>query len=111
MVNSGYSRASFEKQRAIANAEKKSLILIQHSLAIHSYFNKLLKPKIFSITDNSRDSEFFDPTWMSSTYAVREIYKIYDNDSEHQYYYKEAAITLEVLKMRQMTLKGISSNA
>lgn len=82
----------FQKQYALTVAEKKSLILLQHNLAIHSYFNNQLKPKIFALTDGSRDKEFFDPAWMSSTYAVREIEKIYDKDSGHRYYYKEAAI-------------------
>ena len=82
----------FQKQYALTVAEKKSLILLQHNLAIHSYFNNQLKPKIFALTDGIRDKEFFDPAWMSSTYAVREIEKIYDKDSGYRYYYKEAAI-------------------
>lgn len=82
----------FQKRQAIAFAEKKSLILLQHNLAFHSYFNKQLKPKLFALTDNIRDPGFFDPTWMSSTYAVREIDKLYGKDSHNRYYYKEAAI-------------------
>lgn len=82
----------FQKQYALAVAEKKSLILLQHNLAIHSYFNNQLKPKLFSLTDAVRDAEYFDAAWMSSTYAVREIEKIYDEKSGHRYYYKEAAI-------------------
>ena len=82
----------FQKQYALTVAEKKSLIFLQHNLAIHSYFNNQLKPKIFALTDGSRDKEFFDPVWMSSSYAVREIEKIYDKNSGYRYYYKEAAI-------------------
>lgn len=82
----------FEKKQAIAIAEKKSLILLQHNLAIHNYFNKHLKPKIFAHTNGNRNPDYFDSTWMSSTYAVREIFNSYEKYSEHRYYYKEAAI-------------------
>ena len=92
LIATVYAINHFEKRRAIATAEKTSLILLQHNLAFHSYFNKQLKPKIFALTDGTRDPNFFDPTWMSSTYAVREIDKIYSEDSSHRYYYKEAAI-------------------
>lgn len=81
-----------QKRQADAFAEKKSLILLRHNLAFHSYFNNRLKPKVFALTDGIRDPDFFDPTWMSSTYAVREIDKIFDKDSQHLYYYKEATI-------------------
>jgi PAS domain S-box-containing protein len=82
----------FQKEYAIATAEKKSLILLQHNLAFHSYFNNQLKPKLFAFTEGIRGPDFFDPVWMSSTYAAREIDNIYDDKSAHRYYYKEAAI-------------------
>lgn len=87
-----FAANNVQKQYALSVAEKKSLILLQHNLAIHSYINNQLKPRIFALTEKDRDSDFFDPTWMSSTYAVREIDKIYGKDSSYRYYYKEAAI-------------------
>ena len=82
----------FQKKYALDIAEEKSTILLQHNLAIHSYFNKQLKPSIFAITDSIRDDDYFDPIWMSSTYAVRGIDKFYRKDKGGSHYYKEAAI-------------------
>ena len=82
----------FEKQNAFKNAETKSTILLKHNLAIHSYINTKLKPTLFALTDTIRKPEYFDPTWMSSTYAVRDIDKQYRQNIEGGYYYKEAAI-------------------
>jgi len=81
-----------QKQQALENAEKKSLILLQHNLAVHSYFNQQLKPQLFELTESIRKPNDFDPTWMSSTYAVRSIDALYRQQSGNQYYYKEAAI-------------------
>lgn len=81
-----------QKQQALESAEEKSLILLQHNLALHSYFNQQLKPNLFKLTESVRKPHDFDPTWMSSTYAVRSIDALYRQQSGSQYYYKEAAI-------------------
>ncbi|MBT0663703.1 DUF3365 domain-containing protein [Geobacter pelophilus] len=81
-----------QRQRALHYAEEKTLILLEHNLAIHTYFSKQLKPKVFALTDATRSSSYFDPTWMSSTYAVREIDKYHRKISRIQYYYKECAV-------------------
>ena len=82
----------FQKQHALENAEEKSLILLQHNLAIHTYYNKQLKPHLFALTDRVRDPAYFDPVWMSSTFAVRGIDRLYQQLAKEDYYYKEAAI-------------------
>lgn len=82
----------FQRQNAFATAEEKSLILLKHNLAIHTYINNKLKPKLFALTDTIRDPNYFEPVWMSSTYAVREIDRLYRKDIGDNYYYKEAAI-------------------
>lgn len=76
---------------ALNNAEVKAMILLDRSLATHRYFSEQLKPSVFSLTDAFRPAEYFDPCWMSSTYAVREIDK-YFNEIGGNYYYKECAI-------------------
>lgn len=82
----------FQKKHAHVQAEEKSLILLQHNLAIHTYINKQLKPNLFALTDQVRSPEYFDPVWMSSTYAVRGIDTLYRSQMKGTYYYKEAAI-------------------
>ena len=82
----------FVKQNAFKHAEEKSALLIKHNLAIHSYINTNLKPTLFALTDTIRETEYFDPRWMSSTYVVRDIDKLYHQNDENNYYYKEAAI-------------------
>ncbi len=82
----------FQKRFSYTVAENMSLILLQHNLAFHSYFNEQLKPKIYDLIDAKNDPDFFDPAWMSSTYAVREIGKVFDKNIGIHYYYKEAAI-------------------
>ncbi|NJD38727.1 MAG: DUF3365 domain-containing protein [Geobacter sp.] len=81
-----------QKKYALEQAEEKSLILLQHNLAIHSYINKQLKPNLFVLTDPVRSPEYFDPVWMSSTFAVRGIDELYRSQMQSPYYYKEAAI-------------------
>jgi signal transduction histidine kinase/PAS domain-containing protein len=81
-----------QKQQALQHAERESLILLQHNLALHSYFNQQLKPRLFKLTETVRKPSDFDPVWMSSTYAVRSIDTLYRQQSGSQYYYKEAAI-------------------
>lgn len=85
------------KARAISEAEEKAQLLLNHNLAIHAYFTRQLKPHVFQLSDPSKGPEYFDPVWMSSTYAVRSIdadfHKLSDNSGEFgDYYYKECAI-------------------
>lgn len=80
------------KQQALLESESEALMLLDQELAIHTYFTHQLKPKVFALTDRTRPVDFFDPTWMSSTYAVREINKYSKSLARGKYYYKECAI-------------------
>lgn len=89
-VNYGMRRHSLEEAR------NRSRVILERNLAVHQYFNSHLKPRLFERLEQSGSLEptYFDPTWMSSTYAVREMNRIfYANVAENDgLYYKEAAI-------------------
>lgn len=84
-----------QRSLALEEARQKSRILLDRNLATHHYFSKELKPSVFPLAAKATDEKrYFDPAWMSSTYAVRRI-----DDYFHQlekgntgYYYKECAI-------------------
>lgn len=83
------------KKHALSEAEEKARIILDHNLAIHSYFNKTLKPDMFRYlesTGHTGDSMVFNPVWMSSTYAVRGIDRYFDEIDRSDFYYKECAI-------------------
>jgi len=61
------------REQALVEAESKARILLDRNLATHIYFSHQLKPALFKITDEITPKDYFDPVWMSSTYAVREI--------------------------------------
>lgn len=80
------------RQQALREAKSKALIILNHNLAIHTYFSHQLKPKVFKVTDAVVPEGYFEPAWMSSTYAVRGIENYFKLLSKGNYYYKEAAI-------------------
>lgn len=80
------------RDKALKEAEQKARIILDRNLAIHTYFSHHLKPSLFSIQDGNGSRDYFDPTWMSSTFAVREIDKITRTLDGNEYYYKECAI-------------------
>ena len=83
------------RRQAIAEAEAKAAIILDHNLAIHTYFSHQLKPKLFELVETSLPSvseSYFEPVWMSSSYAVREIDKYFESLSHEPYYYKESAL-------------------
>ena len=80
------------RQQALVEAKSKARILLDHNLATHTYFSHNLKPALFEWTEPFRSDDYFDPTWMSSTYAVREIDQYFKSMSPAEYYYKEGAI-------------------
>ncbi len=77
---------------ALHDAEDRALLLLNRNLATHTYFTNELKPHVLKLWDARRRPDYFDPAWMSSTYAVREIDKIFKGFSASEYYYKECAI-------------------
>jgi len=80
------------RRQALFEAEQKSLMLLDHNLATHHYFSTQLKPNVFALIDSLQSPDYFDPVWMSSTYAVRGINNNFQAISELGYYYKESAI-------------------
>lgn len=80
------------KQQALAEAEAKARILIDRNLATHTYFSHVLKPNLFAWTEPFRTPEYFDPSWMSSTYAIRGIDRFFDSLNHTGYYIKDAAV-------------------
>ncbi|MCI5125863.1 MAG: DUF3365 domain-containing protein, partial [Candidatus Electrothrix sp. AR5] len=80
------------REQAVAEAEVKAKLILDRNLATHAYFSHSLKPKVFELTQSFRSKDYFEPAWMSSTYAVREIEKIFNSMDNEDYYYKECAI-------------------
>lgn len=86
------------RQYAIETAKQKARIILDHNFATHMYFTHNVKPSIFKLTDQITSDDYFDPVWMSSTYAVREIDKYFHSMTSEKdyfpsnYYYKECAI-------------------
>jgi len=80
------------KQQALIEAEAKARILIDRNLATHTYFSHILKPRVFEWTAPFRSPDYFDPSWMSSTYAIRGIHKYFDALNPAGYYIKDAAL-------------------
>ncbi len=78
--------------QALQEAEAKAALLLERNLATHTYFTHQLKPSVFKLVEGLVPDEYFDPAWMSSTFAVREIDKYYKQISDSNYYYKECAI-------------------
>ena len=80
------------KAYAREEAKEKAMISLDRNLATHTYFSQQLKPALFKKIEGNAEDNYFEPVWMSSTYAVREIDKYYHFLTKRDYYYKEAAI-------------------
>lgn len=80
------------KAHALSEAKAKARLLLDQNLAVHHYFSQRLKPAIFSSLETADTESVFEPAWMSSTFAVREIEKYANTLSDTPYYYKECAI-------------------
>ena len=80
------------RAEALHEARDKARILLDHNLATHTYFTHQLKPNLFKLIEGITDPAYFDPVWMSSTYAVRGIDQYFRKLTTDTYYYKEAAI-------------------
>lgn len=73
-------------------ARDKAEIIANRSLAVHYYFSDELKPNVFKLSEQIEGPDYFDPVWMSSTYAVRDIQSRFSELMDGDYYYKEAAV-------------------
>lgn len=80
------------RREGLRQAEEMAQVLLDRHLATHAYFTHRLKPAIFPLSDRIMPPDYFEPAWMSSTYAVREIDKLFKNLNPTDYYYKECAI-------------------
>jgi len=80
------------RQQALIEAQSKARIILDRNLATHAYFSQIMKPSIFAWSEPFRTKEYFDHTWMSSTYAIREIEKYFKSFNPSGYSFKDAAI-------------------
>lgn len=80
------------KDHALSEAKAKARLILDRNLAIHYYFSHHLKPAVFRTMESAGLEPEFEPIWMSSTYAVREIEKYFRSLTDAAYYYKECAI-------------------
>jgi two-component system, cell cycle sensor histidine kinase and response regulator CckA len=79
------------RKQALIEAESKALMLLNHNLAVHQYLQEL-KPTLYSLSKSLHPADYFDPSWMSSTYAIRQINHYFRLLEKAKYYYKECAI-------------------
>ena len=80
------------RQQALMEAQSKARLILDRNLATHTYFSHILKPRIFAWSKPFRTKEYFDPAWMSSTYAIREIEKYFKSINPSGYSFKDAAL-------------------
>lgn len=80
------------RREALREAEQMARALLDRNLATHTYFTHTLKPAVFPLSDRVMPPDYFDPAWMSSTFAVREIDKLFQGLNPAHYYYKECAV-------------------
>jgi len=80
------------KEQALVEAQEKARIILDRNLATHAYFADHLKPSVFKITNTFLPDGYFDPAWMSSTYAIHKIENYFNALTDGNYYYKECAI-------------------
>jgi len=83
---------SHMRGQALTEAESKAMLVLDRNLATHAFYTHQLKPRIFEWSEPFRTPEYFEPTWMSATYAVREIDRYFKTLSHNDYYYRECAI-------------------
>ena len=80
------------RRQAIVEAESKARIILDRNFATHTYFSEVMKPSIFKWAAPILTRDHFDPTWMSSTYAIREIEKYFKKFNPSGYYFRDVAI-------------------
>jgi diguanylate cyclase (GGDEF)-like protein/PAS domain S-box-containing protein len=76
------------KREALVNAEHYSRLILDRNIVTHSFFNSVLKTSLFELLNE----HFFEPTWMSSTFAIKSVANDYEFFGEDGLYYKEASI-------------------
>ena len=80
------------REQALVEAQAKAMILLDRNMATHDYFADKLKPAVFALSEQYRPAGYFDPVWMSSTYANRSIDHYFSGRNKARYYFKNCAI-------------------
>ena len=80
------------RDQAISEAQSKARLLLDCNLATHTYFTRILKPSLFETIKPISNKDYFDPAWMSSTYAVGKMQEYFRHFSPETFMYKEASI-------------------
>ena len=80
------------REQALVEAQSKARIILDRNLATHTYFSRIMKPSIFAWSEPFRSKDYFDHTWMSSTYALREIEKFFKALNPSGYSFKDSAV-------------------
>lgn len=81
-----------QRKHALGDARSKAMLILNRNIATHTYFTHQLKPSIFKQLDDNVSKNYFEPRWMSSTYAVKQIDKYFKELSPSNYYYREFAV-------------------
>lgn len=80
------------RAQAVSEAHSKARLLLDSNLATHTYFTNVLKPTLFKTLEPIMTPNYFDPSWMSSTYAVGKMQDYFKHFTSEPYEYKEASI-------------------
>lgn len=83
-----YSVNYNSKRQALVNAERYSTLILDRNVVTHAFFNNVLKTSLYNLLSE----HFFEPTWMSSTFAIQSVASDYEFFGEDGLYYKEASI-------------------
>ncbi len=80
------------QRQALSEAEDKAQIILNNEAALFDFFTHELRPRLLKFTEPFRPADYFDPTWMSATYALREVEQRFKSISSHPYLEKMATI-------------------
>ncbi len=79
-------------RQALGDAQDKARILLDNDFAIHRYITDELKPRMIEWSASFRPEDYFEPSWMSASYALRRIDQSYRFIDHSSYYQKHCAI-------------------
>lgn len=84
---------AFLDRQALDEAQNKARLLLDRIAATHAYFTEKIEPSLFSLQDKaSLDPDYFEPHWMSSNFASREIDRYFRKGENKDYYFKHCSI-------------------
>ncbi|OHD15804.1 MAG: hypothetical protein A2087_13480 [Spirochaetes bacterium GWD1_61_31] len=76
----------------IEEAKEKVRQLTDVYLSIHRYFSEELKPTLFAEIEAGRLANWYEPVWMSSSFAISRIQDYVSQGIQERYRYRHAAI-------------------